>query len=261
MPIWLGIGLSLLVAGLAYLLRALTVSGAAAASVVGTVILATTGWDGATVLGGYFFLASAVGRITSPLGPQGADAKGETRDHWQVLANGGFAAVGSLAELAVPDLGYWLVTVILCAAAADTVATGVGGLSPRPPRDILRWGRVDRGASGGVTLFGSSAGVAAAALVSLVGAGMRPELARQLYPAAIAIGLFGMLADSVLGASVQARFHCPSCGRDTERRVHRCGTASEHRGGWRWLDNDGVNALSTGLAGGLGLLWWLSLSR
>lgn len=261
MPIWLGIGLSLLVAGLAYLLRALTTSGAAAATVVGALILTTTGWDGAAVLGGYFFLANVVGRITGPLVHPTTDAKGETRDHWQVLANGGFAALSSLGELIAPNLGYWLVAVTLSAAAADTVATGVGGLSPRPPRDILRWGRVARGASGGVTLFGSSAGLAAAALVALVAAGMRPGIARQLYPAAIAVGLFGMLMDSVLGASVQARFHCPRCDRETERRVHRCGTASTHRWGWRWLDNDGVNALSTGLAAGLGLLWWLWLSR
>jgi len=261
MPIWLGIGLSLLVAALAHLLRTLTLSGAVAATLVGTLILTTTGWDGAAVLGGYFLLANLVGRLTGPLGDQTGDAKGETRDHWQVLANGGVAALSSLGELLAPNLGYWLVAVTLSAAAADTVATGIGGLSPRPPRDILRWNRVSPGASGGVTLFGSSAGLAAAALVSLLAAGMRPAIARQLYPAAIAIGLLGMLVDSVLGASVQARFHCPRCDRETERRVHRCGAESKHRWGWRWLDNDGVNALSTGLAGGLGLLWWLWLSR
>ena len=73
--------------------RALTVSGALAATVVGVAILLGAGWPGAAVLGAFFILGSAIGRILGRGRPAG-DAKGERRDAWQVLANGGCAALG-----------------------------------------------------------------------------------------------------------------------------------------------------------------------
>jgi uncharacterized membrane protein len=70
-----------------------------------------------------------------------------------------------------------------------------------------------------------------------------------------------MLADSALGASIQGRFRCSRCGLGSERRMHRCGTPTDRVGGVAWLNNDGVNALATGI-GALGgwIAWrWLSL--
>jgi len=255
MSLWLGLALAAVVSGTAWRFRALTVAGAVAATGIGAIVLFATGWSGGTVLIGYFLLGTAVGRATGLPG-DGVEAKGETRDHWQVLANGGPATLGSLAELITPGLGFWLLAISLSASAADTVATGIGRLSVRAPRDILRWRPVPAGTSGGVTLFGSSAGIAAAALISLLAAVARPELSRGLYPAATVIGVLGMAIDSVLGAGLQSRFRCRRCGRATERRRH-CGLAAEHQKGWRWLDNDGVNALSTAAAALLGWLWWL----
>ncbi|HEX6105661.1 MAG TPA: DUF92 domain-containing protein, partial [Gemmatimonadales bacterium] len=67
----------------------------------------------------------------------------------------------------------------------------------------------------------------------------------------------GMAADSLLGAALQARFHCPACDRPSEWPVHRCGARTVHRGGIPWLDNDAVNFAATGLAAGLALALWL----
>jgi len=67
-------------------------------------------------------------------------------------------------------------------------------------------------------------------------------------------GIVGMLGDSFLGATVQARFHCDACNQDTERRQHRCGTSARHVSGWKWLDNDGVNLLATGAGGSVAAL-------
>jgi uncharacterized membrane protein len=63
--------------------------------------------------------------------------------------------------------------------------------------------------------------------------------------AALIGGAVGCLLDSVLGASWQARRWCATCGTLTEQRIHRCGSRTTVTGGVRWLDNDGVNALST----------------
>ncbi|MBA3658335.1 MAG: DUF92 domain-containing protein, partial [Gemmatimonadales bacterium] len=77
-----------------------------------------------------------------------------------------------------------------------------------------------------------------------------------LFPLATLIGFAGMIADSMLGASLQGRFHCPRCDRSSEWRRHRCGTATIHRGGLAWLDNDRVNLSATALAAGLSLAAW-----
>jgi uncharacterized membrane protein len=76
---------------------------------------------------------------------------------------------------------------------------------------------------------------------------------------ALVVGMLGMLLDSVLGASVQGRYHCDHCGRDTERHRHRCGQTARRVGGHAWITNDAVNAMATGaaaLAGWTALAWW-----
>ena len=64
-------------------------------------------------------------------------------------------------------------------------------------------------------------------------------------PAALASGLAGSLVDSLLGASVQAIYFCPACAKETEKTTHGCGTPTQHRRGWRWLNNDAVNFVSS----------------
>ncbi len=256
MSIGLALGVSALVALLGIATRALTRSGAVAATAVGTLILWQTGWPGGLVLAFFFGPSTAVGRLAAASRPSAVDPKDETRDHWQVLANGGAAALGALAEALVPGLGLKLVAVGLATASADTWATSLGALSPRPPRDILRGRVVPPGTSGGVSWFGTSGGLMGAALVAiaatLVGGG-----SRSLYLTTVALGFAGMLLDSVLGASVQGRYRCPQCAVPTERRIHRCGTTAQHERGATWLDNDGVNALSTSLMTALAAVWWL----
>jgi uncharacterized membrane protein len=68
--------------------------------------------------------------------------------------------------------------------------------------------------------------------------------------AAIAGGFAGALADSLLGATIQSKRWCEKCGSSTEREIHICGTPTIHSGGLKWLNNDGVNFIST-IIGGL----------
>ena len=78
--------------------------------------------------------------------------------------------------------------------------------------------------------------------------------------AALAGGLVGSLVDSLLGASVQVMYFCPTCAKETEKPTHGCGTVTQYRRGWRWLDNDVVNFLSslTGALAATGVFWLLS---
>src|SRR2546427_13175999 len=54
-------------------------------------------------------------------------------------------------------------------------------------------------------------------------------------------GIAGMLADSLLGATVQGLYECPGCGARSERRDTVCHAPVRLVTGTRWLDNDRVH--------------------
>ena len=230
-------------------------SGSFAAWTVGTSILYGTGWKGGAVLAAFFASSNLVSRFGRVPLASSLDAKADRRDLWQVYANGGVAA--AIAVAPPGQLSFWLVTLTLAAAAADTWATALGARSAVPPR-LLGFGRtVAPGTSGGMTLIGSGGAALGAATISAVGAlvsGMS-----LIFPAGTLVGSVGMMIDSALGALVQGRFYCQSCDEASEWRVHRCGQPTRRTGGLARLDNDWVNFLTTASAAGAGLLlwWWL----
>lgn len=235
--------------------RALTPTAGLAAIVVGTAIGGGTGWPGLMALGAFFISSSSISRLTERFQPVWVDVKGNRRDHWQVWANGGIAAVGGvIGLLGFRQVAMWIVLASLAAAAADTWATSLGALSRSDPIHVWRRVRVPKGTSGGVSLIGTAGGIAGAGLVAflphLVGAA--PVLCR----AAFVIGILGMVADSILGGTVQGRFECPDCGLPSERTRHRCGAPTRLAGGVPWLGNDGVNLVATLLAALAGWGWW-----
>jgi uncharacterized protein (TIGR00297 family) len=240
------------VAALAWAFRTLTGGGAIAAWLVGTLVLAGTGWPGAAALLAFFVSSSLVSRLEPA--DRRLDAKGSRRDASQVLANGGAAALAALLGPARPELALWLVTGALAAAAADTWATSLGRRSRIAPRLLLGGRMVPPGTSGGVTALGSGAALIGAALVA--GAGAAAGGTPVLFPIGALVGFLGMALDSALGATLQGRWHCPACDLPSEWPVHRCGTRTFPRGGSPWLDNDGVNFAATLAAGALAWAAW-----
>jgi uncharacterized membrane protein len=182
------------------------------------------------------------------------DSKGTQRDSLQVAANGGPAAAAALLGFDHPSLALWVVTASLAAAAADTWATSIGAVSRTPPRLLVNGRVVAPGTSGGVTPIGTAGGLAGATLVAatgaLAGGGIR------LLAFGTLIGFAGMLVDSVLGGTLQGRFHCTRCGTASEWRRHGCGEATVHREGIAWLNNDAVNLAATVLAALAGAAVW-----
>jgi uncharacterized protein (TIGR00297 family) len=253
LPPWLAAAVSALVAAAAWRSGTLTMTGAWTAWAIGSLVLIGTGWEGGAVLAAFFVSSNLIERVGSR--PAGLESRGECRDHRQVVANGGLAALGAVLGLQYPGLGMWLVTGTLAAAAADTWATAVGGHSRRQPRLFWSGQPVPAGTNGGLTWLGSAGAATGALVVATVGAlGAREPL---LLPVATLIGFAGMLVDSALGASLQGRFRCPACARTSERRIHRCGAATVHQGGLPWLDNDLVNLTATAAACGMAFAaWW-----
>lgn len=247
----------------AYVLGALTASGAAAAAIVGSVAL-TAGWRWAVVLLLFFVLGTAASRIGARRKAQlteGVVEKSGARDALQVVANGGVFTACAFIWLYQPesDMWWWAACGALAAATADSMATEIGGLSSRMPRSLLTGRALPAGTSGGVTWLGTLGGAAGALVLAAVASLLFSGGSEGVAVLFIA-GITGSLADSALGAGAQARRWCDTCQTATERMVHTCGTSTVHAGGIRWLDNDIVNLAATvagalaGIAGALLLL-------
>ena len=76
-------------------------------------------------------------------------------------------------------------------------------------------------------------------------------LAPWLVAASFVGGLAGSLFDSLLGATVQALYLAPA--GETERRASRDGAPNRQIRGWRWMNNDMVNLLSSLVGGAVAL--------
>ncbi|HZE94069.1 MAG TPA: DUF92 domain-containing protein [Gemmatimonadales bacterium] len=178
-------------------MRWLTGRGAAAALAVGVATIYGFGWRGLLLLLAFFVSGSLLSEST-------------TRNERQVLANGGVAALAALA-------GSWPgFAGALAAATADTWASEIGRHSRTPPRLITNGRSVSAGTDGGITLLGTMGGVAGAGLMAVLAGLAHPGW----FTAGVAVaGIVGMLADSLLGATVQGKV--------------------------RWMDNDAVNLAAT----------------
>jgi len=249
----LGILLGGAVAYLAYRLRLLNRGGAIAAALLGAAVFGLGGLGWALLLLAFFLSSSALTRLFrgQKRGLEAQFSKGGQRDAAQVLANGGIAGLFVLLHAVFPAAAWpWAgFAGALAAVNADTWATELGVLSRAQPVLITTRRLVERGTSGGITRAGTFASFGGAFLIGLLAALFWPGGALDIFTfltRAGWIGLFGLLGsllDSTLGATLQAIYFCPSCGKETERHpLHTCGTPTTRKRGLPWLNNDWVNA-------------------
>ena len=190
-----------------------------------------------------------------------------------MLANGGVAA--ALVLFSKPGNSDWASIFLsaycaaLAAATADTWSTELGILSKQNPRLITTLGIVPAGTSGGITVLGTLGAAGGALLIALsaIALGAFP-FDRSWTPTAIDTlaliastffgGLAGALADSFLGATLQAGYRCPQCDKATESSVHKCGTRAVLVRGLPAVSNDLVNAGATAIGALVGgAVWWV----
>jgi len=272
--ILVGTLLAVCIALLAKRAGALSTSGAAAAAGLGTVIFGIGGFSWSVLLLAFFITSSGLSRMFKKrkLGSHEKHAKGSQRDAAQVLANGGIAGICVLLSLIFPysSLPWLAFAGSLAAANADTWATELGILSKSLPRMITTGRQVDAGTSGAVSLAGTAFSLAGSLLIAVLAALPwshtfslnRPMDAALIILAVGIAGISGSLFDSFLGATLQAIYYCPACGKETEKHpLHTCGAVTSRVKGTHWMDNDWVNLFCTACgAAAACLLGWLLIS-
>jgi uncharacterized protein (TIGR00297 family) len=248
MQLLFGFLLAILISSLAYKAKSLNKSGAIAAFFTGLIIFGVGGWEWAILLLTFFITSSALSRAFKKR-KQGLEekySKGNERDAGQVLGNGGIATLFAALHFFFPHETWpWLgFAASLAAVNADTWATELGVLNPHPPRMITNLNKVvEKGTSGGISLIGTLASLAGAALIGMLASLLNPMAdSVSIFMIITLAGLAGSLFDSFLGGTVQAMYYCPTDQKETEKHpLHTCGTETVHTRGWKWLDNDWVN--------------------
>jgi uncharacterized protein (TIGR00297 family) len=223
--------ISVIFALVAWRLRAAT----AMAAVCGGMIcfLITTSALGSVLHSGLFpllllfvftFEATRLGRERKARAGLAEDRKG--RNAAQVIANLGIAALFSpmmcfyiatkfgwfgeyCCNIDAPFREYFAIPLIpmlaaLAEATADTVSSEIGQAFGGTPFMLTTLRRVPPGTDGAISLKGTLAGIAAAAIIAATGApalGMSPAACFVAFAAAIA----GLFFDSLLGATIERR--------------------------------------------------------
>lgn len=228
-------GLTLGLALAAWGVRAVTLSGAIAGSIITFIICMAAGPGALFSVGTVFLLTFIATRIgDSRKRALGVAEPHEGRGASQIAANLAAAAMCSVPLLFVDRAPHALfigASAALAEAAADTVSSEIGQAYAGQPRLITTFSEVPPGTNGGITALGTVAGAIAAALIASVCVWI--ELISQHWFLLVAVsGTVGMLFDSVLGATLERP------GR---------------------LGNDSVNFTSTCFAAALALgIWFVS---
>lgn len=207
----LGLGVNLLLAGAAYAVRGVDLSGALVGILLGTTIWAGLGWQGFSLLFAFF----ALGTLATKFGYEQkatarlAQEKGGRRGARNALAKTSVPAFAALlaATTDSPTLFALAVAGAFATAAADTCSSEIGQVIGRRTFLITTLRPVPRGTEGAVSLEGTLAGLVAALLVAKLGwaAGLFGPLGWRGVLAVVAAAFVATNLESVVGATLEKR--------------------------------------------------------
>ena len=194
------------VAALGYFARTVTMSGAVAGALIGTVIVVSAGWGGWGLLLATFAFAVVSSRLglhrKTLLGI--AEARGGRRGAGNAFANTGVAAAAALlgALTYAHDAARIAFVAALAAGGSDTVASEIGKAWGTRTVLVPTLARVPPGTSGAVSAEGTAAGLFGALALGSLGAAFGLITVSAL-PAIVIGATIGSFAESVLGATLE----------------------------------------------------------
>jgi len=194
----MGAAVSFVLAAAALALGLLIISGAIAGFALATLLYSFEGWQAFALLAAFFVLGSGATRVAyrrkQALGV--AESHKGKRVAAQAVANAGVAVVFAFLGQPLP------MAAALAAATADTIATETGPLFGGRVF-LLATGKVVKpGTSGGISVAGTLAGVAGAAVIACMA--MALGLTRSTEFAIITLcGATGSAVDSYLGGTLE----------------------------------------------------------
>ncbi|WP_426348116.1 DUF92 domain-containing protein [Alloiococcus sp. CFN-8] len=249
----IGLIFSSIIAVAAFKKKSLSLSGAIAAVLLGTLMYYFGGLVASGMMVAFFLSSSLLSHLFK--GKKNAlekvNEKGTRRDCFQVFANGGMGLIFAA-------LFYYFnnpLFLVGCAAAfgeanADTWASEIGVLSRKKPISIITRRTIDTGVSGGVSPLGTLASFLGAAFIGVsfsciyfITYGY--NIIIIFAPLIITfLGFIGAIIDSLLGATLQAQYYCEEEKLITEKSFYK-DRANRLVKGYRIFNNDAVNFLST----------------
>ncbi len=249
----IGLGISLIVASLAYWRKSLSMSGLLTAVILGMLIYM---FGGIVVWGSLisFFISSS---LITKLSDKKEKKEDNGRNYVQVLANGLVATILSIIYYVTKTEIFLIAAVVSIATSnSDTWASEIGRLSKGKTFYILNFKIAPKGVSGAISGLGTFAsfigsffiaGVFIGLYALTIGLSLESFL---IYGSIITVfGFLGNIIDSYLGCSLQAKYKGVESGTYTEKGWlpnEKVVLAS----GLAILTNDAVNLLS-GLAASL----------
>ncbi len=202
----IAIGFNALVAYLGYRAKTVSISGMLGGAMVGIVIFACGGANAWALL----FAAFAVATIASRVGLARktrlgiAEARGGRRGAGNAFANCGVATLASMLSVAspYPMESLLALSAALVAGGSDTVASEIGKAWGRRTFLVTSWRRVPPGTSGAMSLEGTMAGIASAALLATLAMALGLAGRHAIVPIVVAATM-GAIVESVLGATLE----------------------------------------------------------
>lgn len=177
----------------------LTLPGAITGLIVGLLIYEGTGLTGFTMLCLFFIVGSWA--TSWHKHEKNINEASQPRTAWQVLANGGVAAVLAIMAFIKPDLSPLLLVMLagsFASAMADTLSSELGMIYGKRFFNIITFKKDQRGLDGVVSIEGTLIGLGGALATAIV-FWLYTDWDKALFVITTA-GVLGNLVDSVLGA-------------------------------------------------------------
>jgi len=244
--------LSFIISMYAFLVNWITLDGAFAATVFGTVALGLGGWILAGLVLVFFVSSSLITRHKDQSGNKtsmGIFTEGtkERRNGLQIWANGFWIALFAVIWFLFRDETLLVMaSAALAAATADTWATELGSRKKGHTILITNFRKVDPGTDGAISLKGTLAGFWGALLIAFAFFIFNRDTNMEIISIVAFSGFLGCIADSYLGAIYQ--HNNPDSNHWFNRYFH------SHDSG-----NNAVNWAATGL-GALFALFLIQLT-